>query len=181
MNFKQTIRIEDRAPISTWLGDSQVWMSTAIEKDRRSGRERKDVAIDHHELNVAHVCVGFAFELVLKALAKSEGRPATGRHEATINYRSIGTQYQARIKKCVERVTSCYIDVFLGYLDERMCHPDRKYWMVGKKGEMAGVGFVIGIVGLIIPTIAVVHGEIVDMVGENTYQDWQPGTHVRIR
>ena len=81
MNYKKTIRIEDRGPITLWLGDSQVWMKTAVEKDWRSGRGRKDVETDHHELNVAHVCAGLAFELALRALAKSEGRPTTKKHE----------------------------------------------------------------------------------------------------
>ena len=180
MNFKMTISIEDRAPISTWLGDSQVWMAAALERDRQSGREQNRLAMDHHELNVAHVCVGFAFELALKALAKSERRSATKKHEATKNFRSLGTQSQAKIEKIVEEITSYSIDVFLEYLDERMCNPDRKYWMVEKGGQMGAVGFLTGDKNLMIPKLAEVHGKIVDLVGENTFELWQAGTHVRI-
>ena len=72
MNFKSKIKMEGRGPISLWLGDSQVWMKTALEKDKSSGRGQSGVEVDSNELNVAHVCVGLAFELVLKALAKSE-------------------------------------------------------------------------------------------------------------
>ena len=181
MNFKKTIKIEDRAPITTWLGDSQVWMATALAKDERSGLERNDFEIDHHELNVAHVCVGFAFELALKALAKSEGRTTTKKHEATKNYRSLGSQSQTRIKRFVKDITSYSIDDFLRYLDEYMCHPDRKYWMVGKTGQAGAVGFLTGDKNLMIPKLAAVHGKIVDMAGENTFEDWRLGTYVQTR
>ncbi|MCY4613357.1 MAG: hypothetical protein OXB94_07035 [Nitrospira sp.] len=178
MNFKRTIKIEDRAPISNWLGDSQVWMKTALEKDQRSGRGRHDVETDSNELNVAHVCTGLAFELALKALAKSEGRPITKKHEAEKNYRNLGTKSQARIKKFVEENTPNTIENLLKYLDERMCHPDRKYWMVGRKGELRGVGFVHGVPGLVIPSLAIVHAEIVEMVGENTFDGWRESIRV---
>ncbi len=155
-------------------------MATAVERDKRSGRERNNDAIDHHELNVAHVCVGFAFELALKALAKSEGRPATKKHEAATNYRILGTQSRAKIEEVVKEITSYSIDRFIEYLDERMCHPDRKYWMVERGGQMRPVGFLTGDKNLMIPKLAKVHGKIVDLVGENTFEQWQAGTHVRI-
>ncbi len=115
-----------------------MWMKTALEKDQRSGRGWQDVETDMNELNVAHVCTGLAFELALKALAKSEERPITKKHEAEKNYRNLGTKSQARIKKFVEENTPNTIDNLLKYLDEEMCHPDRKYWMVGRKGERRG-------------------------------------------
>ena len=179
MNFRKEIRIEDRAPISQWLGDSQVWMKTAVEKDRASGRGQNDVETDMHELNEAHVCAGLAFELALKALAKSERRPITKKHESAKNYRALSTKSQLRIKQFVEKETPNTIEGFLQYLDERMCHPDRKYWMVGKKGEAGPVGFVHNVEGLIIPDLEKVHSKIVQMVGENTFEGWEDGIHVR--
>ena len=179
MNFRKTIKIEDRAPIATWLGDSQVWMKTALDKDRYSGRELSEVELDHHELNVAYVCAGLAFELAFKALAKSEGRTPTKKHEAVKNYQSLKPESQREIKTFVEEHTRKTIREFLAYLDDHMCHPDRKYWMVGKRGEMGSVGFVIGDKDLVIPTFATVHDKIADMVGENAFEDWRSGTHVR--
>ena len=178
MNFKETIKVTDRAAITTWLGDSQVWMKTAVEKDQRSGRGRNDVETDTNELNVAHVCTGLAFELALKALAKSEGRPITTKHESVKNYRALSTASQVRIKHFVEQETPNTIESFLQYIDERMCHPDRKYWMVGRKGEQKPVGFVYSVSGLIIPDLAKVHAEIVQMVGENTFVSWERGIRV---
>ena len=78
----------------------------------------------------------------------------------------------------MEENTPNTIGNLLKYLDERMCHPDRKYWMVGRKGERRGVGFVQGVAGLVIPDLAIVHAEIVNMVGENTYDGWREGTRV---
>ena len=39
MHFKDTVRLEDRATISLWLGDSQVWANTAVMLDER-GRSK---------------------------------------------------------------------------------------------------------------------------------------------
>ena len=82
MNFRKEIRLHDRGTITNWLGDSQVWMKKAIEIDRTSGRGQKAVETDMNELNVAHVCVGLAFELAFKALAKSEGQLVITKHES---------------------------------------------------------------------------------------------------
>lgn len=174
MKFKSTIRVEDRAKITTWLGDSQVWMATAVELDRRSGRGQPHGASDISQLNVAHVCTGLAFELALKALAISEGRSFVTTHEAEENYRSLGQQSRATIKKFVKENENLpnTIQVLLEYLDERMCHPDRKYWMVGKTGAMSGIGFAENLPGLVIPDLAVLHEKIVNMAEEKTFVDW---------
>ena len=179
MDFRKTIKIEDRGPIATWLGDSQVWMKTALDKDRQSGRGRSGVEPDHHELNVAYVCAGLAFELVFKALAKSEGRAAMTKHDAGRNYQNLRPESQRVIQAFVEEHTGKTIGDFLAYLDEHMCHPDRKYWMVDKRGEMECVGFLIGDEDFAIPTIAIVHAKIADMVGRNAFEPWRIGTHVR--
>ena len=180
MDFKSTIKMEDRGPISLWLGDSQVWMKTAVDKDKSSGRGQSGVEVDSNELNVAHVCVGLAFELVLKALAKSERRPIRTKHESLKNYRALSKKSQERIAQIVKTHTSNSVERFLRYLDDSMCHPDRKYWMVGRKGEVGGVGFVQNLKGLVIPDIARVHAEIARMVGENTFEGWQAGMQAKV-
>ena len=175
MNFRKTIKLEDRGPISTWLGDSRVWMQTAIEKDRKSGRGRVVGGdIEHHELNVAHVCAGLAFELAFKALAKSEGRNIIAKHESEYNYKNLSADSQTKIKNFVESSTTHKMDNLLEYLDERMCNPARKYWMVGKDGKSGGgTGFVTGIGELTIPYLANIHAEIVRMAGENAFESWE--------
>ena len=180
MNFKRKIKFEDRGPITQWLGDSQVWIETAVERDKASGRGQSGVETDMHELNVAHVCAGLAFELVLKALAKSERRTSTTKHEALKNYRALSKKSQDKIAQIVKMYTSNSIQGFLEYMDERMCHPDRKYWMVGRKGEARGVGFVENIEGLVIPDIAKVHSAIAQMVGENAFEGWQEGIRAQV-
>ena len=180
VNFKSKIKMDDRGPISLWLGDSQVWMNTAVEKDKSSGRGQSGSEVDSNELNVAHVCVGLAFELVLKALAKSEGRTIRTKHGSLKNYRALSKKSQYRIAQIVDKHTSNAIEDFLQYLDERMCHPDRKYWMVGRKGEVGGVGFVQNVQGLVIPDIAKVHAGIARMVGENTFEGWQAGMKAKV-
>ena len=74
--FKGKFKREDRMAIRVWLGDSRVWMRVAIEL----AKEDPVGSGNHSELNVAHVCAGFALELALKALTKSEGREVTPKH-----------------------------------------------------------------------------------------------------
>ena len=173
MEFKRDIKFKDRRPITHWLGDSQVWMKTAIERDKASGRGQSGVKADMNELNVAHVCAGLAFELVLKALAKSEGRPVKAKHEALKNFGALSKKSQESVSQIVKTHTSNTVEGFLEYLDERMCHPDRKYSMVGRKGEAGPLGFVNDVAGLVIPDIAKVHAAIAQMVGENTFERWR--------
>lgn len=171
LHFRSIIRLEDRAAISTWLGDSQVWMQIAVERARSA--EHGFRGANHNELNVAHVCTGLAFELAMKALAKSEGRNVVVTHEATTIYRSLSQDSQSRI----ERGAATDIDGLLEYLDRRMCHPDRKYWMMDRRGHHRATGFSRS-PG--IPTLATLHAKIIDIAGENTFENWQTGLHVRI-
>ena len=73
-------------------------METALEHDQRSGRGRRGVETNVHYLNVAHVSTGLAFELVLKALATSEGRSVLNKHEAEKNYRNLGKKIRRESK-----------------------------------------------------------------------------------
>ena len=171
MSFKQAIRLEDRAKIATWLGDSQVWMATTVRLDGRSGRVRSDGTVDHSMLNVGHVCTGLAFELALKVLAVSDGRSIVPAHEVDKNYRNLGKTTQERLRKFVadNEKTPSTIEELLKYLDESMCNPDRKYWMVGKTGAMSATGFAQNLPGLVIPDLAILHAEIINMAGKNAF------------
>ena len=169
--FKSTIKIEDRAAIHTWLGDSQVWMEIAIERASTSGRGLSGA--NHNELNVAHVCTGLAFELAMKALAKSEGRGVVPTHEATKIYQSLNEN--SRIK--IAQAAGTDIEDLLRHLDREMCHPDRKYWMMDRGGRHGATGFFLS---QTIPRLAVLHRAIVDIAGGNTYKNWQAGLRLRM-
>lgn len=171
LHFKSTIRLEDRAAISTWLGDSQVWMRIAVERARSADHGLGGA--NHNELNVAHVCTGLAFELAMKALAKSEGRSVVLKHEATKIYRSLSQHSRTRIEQAAETD----LDGLLRYLDREMCHPDRKYWMMDRRGRHQATGFSLSPA---IPTLAALHAKIIDIAGEITFENWQEGLQVRI-
>lgn len=177
MAFKPTIKIEHRAQIAGWLGDSQAWMATAVEKHEQFERSART---DHNFCNVGHVCAGIAFELVLMALAVSEGKPYCKKHGAAKNFSSLGKKSRRAIRAIVEQVAECPFEDFLAYLDERMCDPDRKYWGYNKEGGGGAVGFVIDIHSFLPPTLAAVHGKIADMVGRNAFQAWQDGQRILI-
>ena len=185
MHFKDSIKPGDRATISLWLGDSQVWANTAVMLDER-GRSKPGeniVNADHNQLNVAHVSMGLAFELVLKALAVSEGRRFKGKHDALTNYGALSPSSRDKVAQAIKNHSGMEAEGSMGYLeylDERMCHPDRKYWMVDKGGSGHFIGFINpnATTSLSIPVAAKIHGEIADMVGENAFQNWQRGQRV---
>ena len=176
MHFKDSIRLEDRATLSLWLGDSQTWAATAVMLDElgRAKPGESVVNANHNQLNVAHVSMGLAFELALKALAVSEGRRFSGKHEATINYGELSPSSRDKVAKAIKDHSGMSVRYYLEYLDERVCHPDRKYWMVDKSGAARASGFA-NIPELGIPVAAKIHGDIANMVGQNTFQDWQQG------
>ena len=179
LHFKDSINLEDRAVISGWLGDSQAWANTAVMLDER-GRAKPGESVmnaNHNQLNVAHVSMGLAFELVLKALAVSEGRKFTGSHEALINYGALSPLTQDKVAEAIKSHSGMSVEHYLEYLDERMCHPDRKYWMVKKSGAAGGTGF-SSIPAHGIPVAANIHREIADMVGQNTFRNWERGQRV---
>lgn len=89
--FKSTVKFEDRYAITLWLLDSQVWMRIALDQERMS--ERSDSVVGGlSEDNVAHVCIGLAFELLVKALTKSEGGTVIPRHDLTSCFRALSPQ-----------------------------------------------------------------------------------------
>ena len=140
MHFKDSIKLEDRATISLWLGDSQTWANTAVMLDE-CGHARPGESIvnsDHNQLNVAHVSMGLAFELGLKALAVSEGRGFSGKHLAVTNYGKLSQSSRNKVAQAIANYTGMPAKDYLEYLDERMCHPDRKYWMVDRSGADGG-------------------------------------------
>ena len=179
LQFKDSINLEARAVISGWLGDSQAWASTAVMLDER-GRARSGESVlnsDHNQLNVAHVSMGLAFELALKAFAVSEGRRFRRKHDALTNYGVLSPSSQDKVAQAIENHSGMSVQHYLEYLDERMCHPDRKYWMVRNSGAAGGTGF-SNIPALGIPVAAKIYREIADMVGQNTFLDWQRGQRV---
>lgn len=179
LHFKDSISLEARGVISGWLGDSQVWANTAVMLYER-GRSKLGESVlnaDHNQLNVAHVSMGLAFELALKALAVSEGRRFSGSHDARINYDALSPSSRDKIAQAIKDHSGMSVQRYLEYLDERMCHPDRKYWMVEKSGAAGGTGF-SDIPALGVSVAARIHREIADMVGQNTFRGWQRGQRV---
>ena len=61
------------AAVSFWLQDSIAWREAAIFMDGLSGRSRtKGERMDHNRANVAHVATGYAYELLMKSIAKAD-------------------------------------------------------------------------------------------------------------
>ena len=132
-------------------GESQVWMKTAVDL-----YNKKHAMLDEHaqtirhrypkenELNVAYVCAGFAFELIFKVLVQLSGKAPKAKHEPSIAWNDICGKYCIEVRNIVTRNSWDDVDSFLQYLDEHLCHKDRKYWMRPPKGGKASGAFSLG-------------------------------------
>lgn len=168
ISFREHIPLGHRARIFGWIGDSQVWMKTAVKLDQMSGRGQGGEE-NINAANVAHVCTGFAFELVLKALVVSEGVDIKRTHKTSVVYGMLREGTKSEIAALIQEggMSEKYL---FDYLDERMSHPDRKYWMVNPKQQNASMGFVQNIEGLVIPDLAVLHEAIVGIATHKAFE-----------
>ena len=125
-----------------WLLEAQVWMDTAVRLDAESNRPQRNGNYDANKLNVAHVCTGLAFELAYKSLLVAEFKPLEKTHSVEKLHEKLEEETQEIVEGYIKRAGWKDSTSLLNYLDERMTHPDRKYWMENpwKKGG-GGVGF----------------------------------------
>lgn len=132
-----------------------------------------------NELNVASVCAGYAFEFVFKVLVEAGGGNPESKHDASTAYQKLAL----KDKKDVDRIIAKHgwndPDEFLTYLDEHLCHRDRKYWMTPPKGGTSwGVFGIGGRKGM--DALRKVHKELAALAmkrinaNQHTYEDW-PG------
>ena len=130
-------------------GDAQVWMDTAemlylrnVENPQGS-LPRTDYP-GTNELNVANVCAGYAFELIFKVLVRAGGKQPEPVHEPSAAYELLTKEDRAAVDQIIlEHKWNDSIE-FLAYLDEYLCHGDRKYWMRPPKGGDVEVVFSFG-------------------------------------
>ena len=132
-------------------GDSQVWMTIAVELHNNEpttlGSHRTPSPYRYpkeNELNVACVCAGYAFELLFKSLVRLSGKLPKPKHEPSIAYSDISEKYRVQIIRVARRHGWNDINDLLTFLDESLCHVDRKYWGRSSKGGEARVTFHIG-------------------------------------
>ena len=92
-----------------------------------------------NELNVAAVCTGYAFELVLKVLVEAGGGEPKPIHDASIAYQQLIPKDKENVDRIIAKHGWNDPDEFLAYLDEHLCHRDRKYWMTPQKAGLRGV------------------------------------------
>ncbi len=168
--------------LKTRWGDAQVWMRTAADFYGRnedafqrgpSGYPRTS------ELNVAAVCAGYAFELVYKVLVEASGGESTAVHRPSAAHNKLGENDRVEVERIVSEHGWSIRD-FLCYLDEKLCHGDRKYWMKPAKPAKgaAPVRFHIGgRYGL--DELGKLHAQLSDLamrrINETRHEVW-PGT-----
>ena len=134
-------------------------MEVAVRLDLESGRGRNNDNINHCKLNVAHVCTGMAFELGYKSLLVAEFKLPEKTHSIEKLHKMLKAETQKIVEQWIKEAGWKDSGDLLKYLDERMAHPDRKYWMenpwkTAKTGVRSGTGFIIGIGIMTIPELA---------------------------
>ena len=157
---------------SMWPAEAQTWMDVAVRLDRESGRGRNNNNINRCKLNVAHVCTGMAFELAYKSLLMAEFKLPKRTHSIEELHKMLKAETQRIVEGWINRAGWKESNALLKYLDERMAHPDRKYWMenpwkTAKTGVRSGVGFVIGIGIMTIPELAPILYKLANLGAQN--------------
>ena len=164
MNSWQWVHFHQIADVSNWYGDSFAWMRVALREDRESGRERENSGgfTDHHRLNVALVSAGIAIELIYKVILIADRVDTRVDNKPTHDIAKLHGLLESR-KDQVESILLGEgwrsVDSFLDFMDNELKHADRKYWMSSPPNlkERRGVGFVIAIGLMTVPSLARVH------------------------
>ena len=129
--------------IKVYCGDAKIWMKTA-KRLYECNREnfRKMAGYPHsNELNVAAVCAGYAFELVYKAIVATVSQPREV-HSPSTSHQELCPADRADLKRIIAS-HGWKVSEFLRFLDDDLCNPSRKYWMV-KDGSTSPVRFSVG-------------------------------------
>lgn len=115
-----------------YSGDAQVWMNIATELYQRNlvYPIRLDESPRANEINVANVCVGFAFELAYKALFEiSEETPPKPTHRLRDAHEKLDKRIQNEVERIIAKHGWKDVDSFLNHFDEELRHEERRYWM----------------------------------------------------
>ena len=172
-------------------GDAQVWMDTAemlylrnVENPR--GSIQRAGYPGTNELNVAAVCAGYAYELIFKVLVRAGDDEPEAVHKPSAAYKLLIKEDRTAVDRIILKHKWNDSSEFLAYLDEYLCHGDRKYWMRPKQGgDIDDIEVVFSFGGRKgMDALKKLHKELSDFaikrIEENpeVYEDW-PGTNQR--
>ena len=147
-------------------------MDVAVRLDLESGRGRNNDNINRCKLNVAHVCTGMAFELAYKSLLVAEFKLPKKTHSVEDQHKMLKAETQRIVEDWIKEAGWKESSDLLKYLDERMTHSDRKYWMenpweTAKSGVRSGTSFIIGIGIMTIPKLAPILYKLANLGAQN--------------
>ena len=160
------------AAVSLWFRDSAAWMEAAVYMDNLSKQRARDgEPIDHHRANAAHASAGYAYELLMKSIAKADDVGVQPRHSVLDTFAGLGKPRKQQIRQAISTHGVFEVEEFLADVDNRLCHRDRKYGMF--KTDMwraGGLSFHFSGPGSI-PEFARIHREIAG-VGRAALEEW---------
>ena len=165
-------------------GDAQVWMDVAENLYTRNAKNREDAEFmspgypHGNEMNVSAVCAGYAFELIYKVLVKvGRGQPIAT-HSPSCAHKKLSKEDRKEVERIILSHGWKNHHELLTYLDNYLCHGDRKYWMRPKSGGKARGNFYIGgLKGIV--ALKRLHKDIskfaMERINETGHEIW-PGT-----
>jgi tetratricopeptide (TPR) repeat protein len=110
-----------------WLGDAQAWLDMAERLDSESNREQNTAPTNHHKRNVAHACIGLAFELAYKSLLVAEFKIPEETHSIEKLHNRLKVETQRIVEEWIKEAGWEESGALLKFLDKYMAHPDIKY------------------------------------------------------
>lgn len=125
------------------LGEAQIWMRVAADLHSQSADASLAGANypQTNQLSVAHVCAGFAFELLFKVLARAGGGDPPAVHPPSEAYETIKQLPDKNMLDSVGKIFSQHgwgdPDELFAFLDD-LCDINRKYWGRSKTGTGGG-------------------------------------------
>jgi len=121
------------------LGEAQIWMHVAADLHLQSADDSLAGANypQTNQLNVAHVCAGFAFELLFKVLARAGGGDPPAVHRPSEAFETIKQLPDDRLVDSIGKIFSQHgwrdTEELLTFLDD-LCDTNRKYWGLPRSG-----------------------------------------------
>ena len=92
-----------------------------------------------NEMNVANVCVGYAFELAYKALVEAgERKPREWTHSLRHAHNHLSSEIRIKTEQVIVTNGWKTVDAFLNHFDDNICHTRCRYWMRPKSPPLAG-------------------------------------------
>ena len=112
--------------------------------------------LDANQLNIAHTCIGLAFELVYKSILALETKSQVRTHKLEKLHRRLKKETRSQLEEWIKEIGWTSIHKFFAFTDQWLTSPDRKYWREPPTQDNRGLmGFTLQSHGMEIPDLTI--------------------------